>query len=102
MLDQKAAERAGITGVLFTATASTVGAAQVTVDYGSFTSAVGGGWSTRLGLVSLPSCVLTAPEKAECRKTTPLPSANSLKNRTVKADVAALPAGSAARACVMS
>ncbi|MFB7467325.1 polymorphic toxin-type HINT domain-containing protein [Streptomyces sp. NPDC056224] len=98
VLDQKAAERAGITGVLFTATTPTAGPAQVTVDYGSFASAVGGGWSTRLGLVSLPACALTTPEKTECRKTTPLPSANSIKNHTVTADVAALPAGSAAKA----
>ncbi|MBT2449511.1 RHS repeat-associated core domain-containing protein [Streptomyces sp. ISL-43] len=93
VLDQKAAERAGITGVLFTATNTADGPAQLTVDYGSFASAVGGGWSTRLGMVSLPACALTTPEKAECRKATPLPSANSIKNRTVTADVASLPAG---------
>ncbi|AWZ10548.1 RHS repeat-associated core domain-containing protein [Streptomyces sp. ICC4] len=93
VLDQKAAEKAGITGVLFTATNTADGPAQLTVDYGSFASAVGGGWSTRLGLVSLPACALTTPDKAECRKTTPLPSANSLKNRTVTADVTSLSAG---------
>ncbi|MFE3559550.1 RHS repeat-associated core domain-containing protein [Streptomyces sp. NPDC059193] len=92
VLDQKAAERAGITGVLFTATSTADGPARLTVDYGSFASAVGGGWSTRLGLVALPSCVLTTPEKAECRTTTPLPSANSIENRTVAADVTALAA----------
>ncbi|MFD7026834.1 RHS repeat-associated core domain-containing protein [Streptomyces sp. NPDC059917] len=97
VLDQRAAERVGITGVLFTATNDTTSPAQVTVDYDSFASAVGGGWSTRLGLVSLPACALTTPEKAECRKTTPLPSANSVKNRTVTADVTSLPAGTAAR-----
>ncbi|AWZ18254.1 RHS repeat-associated core domain-containing protein [Streptomyces sp. ICC1] len=91
--DQKAAEKAGITGVLFTATNTADGPAQLTVDYGSFASAVGGGWATRLGLVSLPACALTTPDKAECRKTTPLPSANSLKNRTVTADVTSLSAG---------
>ncbi|MGW6709677.1 RHS repeat-associated core domain-containing protein, partial [Streptomyces sp. NPDC054956] len=93
VLDQKAAEKAGITGVLFTASNTANGPAQVTVDYGSFASAVGGGWSTRLGLVSLPACVLTTPEKAECRKTTPLRSANDIKNRTVTADVTTLSAG---------
>ncbi|MFD3682482.1 polymorphic toxin-type HINT domain-containing protein [Streptomyces sp. NPDC058613] len=98
VLDQKASKQAGITGVLFTASSRTAGPAQVTVDYGSFASAVGGGWSTRLGLVSLPSCVLTTPEKTECRKTTPLPSANSIQNRTVTADVASLPAGNKANA----
>ncbi|MFF4849405.1 nucleic acid/nucleotide deaminase domain-containing protein [Streptomyces sp. NPDC001194] len=93
VLDQKSSERAGITGVLFSATSQTGGPAQVSIDYGSFASAVGGGWSNRLGLVSLPSCVLTTPENAECRKTTPLPSANSLKNHTVTADIASLPTG---------
>ncbi|WP_331741661.1 RHS repeat-associated core domain-containing protein [Streptomyces sp. NBC_01006] len=94
VLDQKAAERAGVTGVLFSASSEAGGPAQVSIDYGSFASAVGGGWSNRLGLVSLPACALTTPEKAECRKTTPLPSANSLKNHTVTADVASLPTGS--------
>ncbi|MFI8281252.1 polymorphic toxin-type HINT domain-containing protein [Streptomyces sp. NPDC085929] len=98
VLDQKAAEKAGITGVLFTAASTAKGPAQLTVDYGSFASAVGGGWSTRLGVVSLPACVLTTPEKQECRKSTPLPSANSIENRTVTADVTALPAGTSAAA----
>ncbi|MFJ2595090.1 RHS repeat domain-containing protein [Streptomyces erythrochromogenes] len=94
MLDQKAAQRVGITGVLFTAASqgSAAGPAQVTVDYGSFASAVGGGWSTRLGLVSLPSCALTTPDRAECREITPLPTANSIKSQTLTADVSALPA----------
>ncbi|AWZ16100.1 RHS repeat-associated core domain-containing protein [Streptomyces sp. ICC1] len=96
VLDQKAAQKAGITGVLFTATNTSDGPAQLSVDYGSFASAVGGGWSTRLGLVSLPACALTTPEKAECRKATPLPSANSIKNQTLTADVASLPAGTPA------
>ncbi|MGW7172304.1 RHS repeat domain-containing protein [Streptomyces xanthophaeus] len=101
VLDQKVAERAGITGVLFSAAADTSGPAQVSIDYGSFASAVGGGWSQRLGLVALPGCALTTPEKQECRKTTPLPSVNSLKNQTVTADVASLsggPAGASAPA----
>ncbi|MEU9175262.1 RHS repeat-associated core domain-containing protein [Streptomyces sp. NPDC048550] len=97
VLSQKTAERAGITGVLFSATSESSGPAQISVDYGPFASAVGGGWSTRLGLVSLPACALTAPEKAECRKTTPLPSANSIKNHTVTADVASLPTTSKAK-----
>ncbi|MFD5619676.1 RHS repeat-associated core domain-containing protein [Streptomyces yangpuensis] len=93
VLDQKAVERAGITGVVFTAVsdAPTGGPVHVTVDYSSFASAVGGGWSTRLGLVGLPACALTTPDRAECRRTTPLPSANSIKNHTVTAVVGALP-----------
>ncbi|MGW6876907.1 RHS repeat-associated core domain-containing protein [Streptomyces xanthophaeus] len=96
VLDQKAAERVGVTGVLFTATSTADGPVRLTVDYGSFASAVGGGWSTRLGLVALPSCALTTPEKAECRTTTPVQSANSIENHSVTADVPSLQAGSTA------
>ncbi|MFG2994517.1 RHS repeat-associated core domain-containing protein [Streptomyces sp. NPDC048257] len=95
--EQKAAERAGITGVLFSATSDGSGSVQISVDYSSFASAVGGGWSNRLSLVRLPACALTTPEKAECRNTTPLPSANNLKNQTVTAEVASLPVGSTAK-----
>ncbi len=70
VLDQKAAERAGITGVVFTVAAEHSGPAEVTVDYSSFASAVGGNWASRLGLVSLPPCALTTPEKAHCRART--------------------------------
>ncbi|MEV7583374.1 RHS repeat domain-containing protein [Streptomyces erythrochromogenes] len=100
VLDQKAAERVGVTGVLFTALSEepASGPSQVTVDYSSFASAVGGGWSTRLGLVALPTCALTTPDKAECRKESPLPSANSLENRTVTADAGVLPAVGQGRA----
>lgn len=91
LLDQKAARRAGVTGVLFTAQAQTPGAAQVTVDYSTFASAVGGNWSGRLGLVSLPACALTTPQKAKCRKQTPLKSRNNVSDQTVaaQADLAA-------------
>ncbi|MEV7618039.1 RHS repeat-associated core domain-containing protein [Streptomyces sp. NPDC089799] len=89
--DHKAAQRAGITGVVFSATADQAGPARVSVNYGPFASAVGGGWSTRLGLVGLPGCALTTPEKAECRETTPLTSRNSVKNSTVTGTLPSVP-----------
>ncbi|MEV7898144.1 RHS repeat-associated core domain-containing protein [Streptomyces cyaneofuscatus] len=92
--DQRAADRAGITGVLFTVGAERKGAAQVTVDYGSFASAVGGNWSGRLGLVRLPECALTTPENAECRTATPVESSNDVKAQKVTARTA-VPAGAA-------
>ncbi|WP_164410084.1 RHS repeat-associated core domain-containing protein [Streptomyces salinarius] len=88
VLDQKAARRAGVTGVLLTAEAEGAGTANVRVDYGGFASAIGGGWSQRLRLVRLPACALTTPQKEECRKQTPLASsANDLNDQTVSAKV---------------
>ena len=88
VLDRRATAAAGVQGVLFTASAERPGRARLTVDYGSFASAYGGGWSGRLGLVHLPACALTTPEKAKCRTGTPLASYNDAKDRTVSADVA--------------
>ncbi|MER6617836.1 RHS repeat-associated core domain-containing protein [Streptomyces xantholiticus] len=85
VLDQKAARKAGIIGLVFTASVQTPGAAKVTVDYESFASAVGGNWGGRLGLVSLPACALTTPHKPACRKQTPLPSTNDTLAQTVTA-----------------
>ncbi|MFB7454767.1 RHS repeat-associated core domain-containing protein [Streptomyces sp. NPDC056194] len=88
VLDQKAARAAGVTGVLFTVAAQSTGAAKVEVDYSSFGSAIGGAWATRLGLVSLPACALTTPQKAECRKTTLISSENKAEDQTVTANLA--------------
>jgi RHS repeat-associated protein len=88
VLDQKAARTAGVTGVLLTAAAQSPGSARLSVDYSAFASAIGGGWSQRLRIVQLPGCALTTPDKAECRKQTPLPSDNDLEHQTVSAQVA--------------
>ncbi|MFI1002464.1 polymorphic toxin-type HINT domain-containing protein [Streptomyces galbus] len=85
VLDQKAARAAGITGVLLTAEADTPGPAQVSVDYSTFASAIGGGWSQRLRLVQLPACALTTPHKPACRTQKPLASSNDLAHQTVSA-----------------
>ncbi|MFF6873667.1 polymorphic toxin-type HINT domain-containing protein [Streptomyces sp. NPDC012450] len=85
VLDQKAARAAGVTGMLFTVAAQHQGAAEVEVDYSSFASAIGGAWATRLGLISLPACALTTPQKAECRKTAPVASENNARQQTVTA-----------------
>ncbi|MFG3007425.1 RHS repeat-associated core domain-containing protein [Streptomyces calvus] len=85
VLDQKTARKAGVTGILLTVAADTPGAASVSVDYSGFASAIGGGWSQRLRVVQLPACALTTPDKAECRRQTPLPSDNDLKDEIVSA-----------------
>ncbi|MFJ9117374.1 polymorphic toxin-type HINT domain-containing protein [Streptomyces sp. NPDC102394] len=87
VLGQKAARAAGITGVLLTAEADQAGAAEVSVDYSDFASALGGGWAQRLHLVQLPSCVVTTPEKTECRTQRPLASENDLDGHLVSARV---------------
>ncbi|MGV9991606.1 polymorphic toxin-type HINT domain-containing protein [Streptomyces sp. NPDC003374] len=95
VLDQKAARKAGVTGVLLTADADTAGTAEVSVDYSGFASALGGGWSQRLRLVRLPACALTTPQRPQCRKQQPLPSHNHIARQTVSAtvDLAAAPTG---------
>ncbi|MEU4101986.1 RHS repeat-associated core domain-containing protein [Streptomyces tanashiensis] len=88
VLDQSAADRLGITGVVLTAEADTAGKARIGVDYGTFASAIGGGWSGRLHLVQLPACALTTPSEAECRTRTPLASRNDAGEQTVSAEIA--------------
>ncbi|MDW4910957.1 RHS repeat-associated core domain-containing protein [Streptomyces sp. ADMS] len=95
VLDRKATAAAGVKGVLLTATATEPGRAHLTLDYSGFASAYGGGWSGRLGMVRLPACALTTPEKAACRTRTPLASDNDVDGQTVSADVALAPASSA-------
>lgn len=46
------------------------------VDYSSFANAYGGDWAVRLGLVSLPECALSTPERTECAAT-PIPTRNN-------------------------
>ncbi|MFE7599823.1 polymorphic toxin-type HINT domain-containing protein [Streptomyces sp. NPDC057494] len=87
VLDQKAADQLGINGVILTAGAEHAGTADVSVDYSTIASAVGGDWAGRLRLVRLPACSLNTPHKAECRTQTPLASHNNVKDQTVSAKV---------------
>ncbi|GAA2415452.1 hypothetical protein GCM10010255_62030 [Streptomyces coeruleofuscus] len=96
VLNQKAARKTGITGVLLTAEADKAGTAELSVDYHSFASAVGGDWSQRLHLVQLPACALTTPQKEQCRTQKPLASENNLNEQNISARVrlgAAEPSG---------
>ncbi|MEV0926773.1 RHS repeat-associated core domain-containing protein [Streptomyces spongiicola] len=87
VLDQKAAQKAGVTGVVLTADADAAGEADLTVDYSGFASKLGGGWAQRLRLVQLPACALTTPQKPACRKQTPLKSKNDVREQSLSAQV---------------
>ena len=49
------------------------GSAQLSIGYGSFRDAFGGGWANRLHLVTLPACALTTPKNPACRTATAVP-----------------------------
>ncbi|MGW1868925.1 RHS repeat domain-containing protein [Streptomyces mauvecolor] len=89
LADRKAAQQAGVDGLLLsvqrTDSASDAGAAHVEVDYSSIRDAYGAGWSSRLHLVTLPACALTTPSRAECRKTQPLATQNNTATHTLTA-----------------
>jgi RHS repeat-associated protein len=88
--DQDLAHRAGISGVVLSVAPRSGDADKVSigVDYSAFRDAVGGSFASRLRLVRLPACVLTTPERAECRTRTPLRSGNDAATHVVTADVA--------------
>ncbi|MEU4089950.1 RHS repeat-associated core domain-containing protein [Streptomyces aureus] len=88
---QTAAQKLGVRGVVLTVQpngATSDGTIQVGLDYAAFRNAYGGDWAGRLRLVQLPSCALTTPKAAACRKQTPLTSTNDAKSQTVSAQVA--------------
>lgn len=90
VLDRTITNRTGQSGVLLRLSradgVAVPGPARISVNYGSFATAYGADWSSRLRLVSLPSCALVTPAKQGCGAT-PLSSRNDLKTRTVSADV---------------
>ncbi|WP_416905708.1 polymorphic toxin-type HINT domain-containing protein [Micromonospora echinospora] len=88
VLDRPTTNRSGVKGVLLKVAAadSTAGRLTVSVDYTAFATAYGADWSSRLRLVSLPTCALTTPGEKQCAAK-PLQSRNDLGVRTVSADV---------------
>ncbi|WP_231626457.1 polymorphic toxin-type HINT domain-containing protein [Streptomyces apocyni] len=95
VLGRKAAERAGVNGVLFALEpgerkGDKPGRAQAMVDYSSFAEAFGGGYARRLTLVELPGCVLDEPSKPECRTSEPVPTVNDTEKQTLTTDGVAL------------
>ncbi|WP_369383250.1 polymorphic toxin-type HINT domain-containing protein [Streptomyces sp. cg36] len=93
VLDRKAAQKAGVDGILLTLAPNSGNAARkvrVSVDYDAFADAAGAGYGQRLRLVQLPACVLTTPSKPECRTSTPLVGRNDAEKHTVTADAVAI------------
>ncbi|MFF8597152.1 polymorphic toxin-type HINT domain-containing protein [Streptomyces sp. NPDC015220] len=72
MLDQKAAQAAGVHGVLFALQRIGPGSGNVAlrVDDSSFRYAFGGDFASRLHLVQLPACAMTNPNLAKCQTQT--------------------------------
>ncbi|MFC7531498.1 polymorphic toxin-type HINT domain-containing protein [Actinoplanes sp. GCM10030250] len=91
VLPQASADRLGLTGLLLQLDRAGAGTdrdeVRVAVDGSSFASAVGGGWATRLHLVSLPACALTTPGVAACRQSTVLPGSQADGARVAHAAV---------------
>jgi hypothetical protein len=97
---QDAAKKAGLPGTLLRisdADRASNRRMSVEVDYRGFGHAYGGDYGSRLYLAQYPACVLTTPERPECRNGTPLRSSNHVGNRTVSAEVV-LPADKTAAA----
>jgi RHS repeat-associated protein len=82
---------AGVTGLIMTLTRVDQGTAAasvvVRVNYAGIAANYGGGWASRLRLVQLPGCALTAPDKPGCRAQRPLASSNDADAQTVTAPV---------------
>lgn len=95
VLSRKKAEAAGIDGPLMTVSRTDrnvkSGPVKLSLDYGDFAEAYGGGYGSRLHLVTYPECVLTTPDKPECAEATPLPTTNDTNRSTLTAKVPAAP-----------
>lgn len=87
VLNHAKAVAAGVSGVLFAVTANHAGATRIGMNYASFAQAYGGGYGTRLRLVTYPACILTTPALASCRQATPVSTINDAVAQTVSAQV---------------
>jgi RHS repeat-associated protein len=87
VLDRKAS---AVNGVVFTlagrATAGS-GTVRIGLDYSGFAQAFGGNYGSRLRLVQLPDCALSASSVTGCGTARPLPSVNDTAGQTVSAEV---------------
>ena len=86
------AARAGIHGIIMTVTrrpgaGGAGGIVALRLHYSSFARDYGGAWASRLRIVELPACALSAPSLAVCREESPLKSANNPLTGTVSATV---------------
>ncbi|GIE29391.1 type IV secretion protein Rhs [Actinoplanes italicus] len=87
VLGQDKARRLGIDGVVLSASSAKAGRARLGLDYAGFAEAYGGNFASRLRLVRLPSCALTTPEVAACRKPAEVAGTNDARTQSVSAVV---------------
>ena len=88
VLPHARAAAAGVSALVFEISAaggSSAGQVRVGLNYSSFAQVYGGNFGSRLRLVLLPSCVLTTPQVASCRKQTPLGSVQDYRRQSVSA-----------------
>ncbi|SFO06979.1 intein C-terminal splicing region/RHS repeat-associated core domain-containing protein [Amycolatopsis rubida] len=93
-VDHAVADKAGIRGTLVQVapvSGDTSGPVEVVLDYRSFAGAYGADFGRRLRFVQYPSCVVSTPEKPECRTGTPVASANDAKAGQLAGEVALAP-----------
>ncbi|MFJ1598391.1 polymorphic toxin-type HINT domain-containing protein [Streptomyces sp. NPDC088261] len=89
VLDQKAAQRLGVKGVVLQVTGpKDGGSARLGVDYSAFASAYGGDWAGRLQVLRLPDCAWDDSEKPACRTRTPLEFDNDRPEQTLRTELA--------------
>jgi RHS repeat-associated protein len=82
--EQDLAAKAGVAGVLLKVSDVSGKAGQrvsVRLDYAGFAGAFGGDYASRLQLLKMPDCVLSTPDKPECRKGTPVETDNNMSAR---------------------
>ena len=91
MASHAAADALGVRGVVFSLARSdgslAEGRVHVSLSYSSFAQAAGASYASRLHLVELPGCALTTPQLAQCRKQTPVRSADNVRVTRLGADV---------------
>ncbi|MEV4924323.1 polymorphic toxin-type HINT domain-containing protein [Streptomyces roseoverticillatus] len=104
--EREVSRRAGVDGPVIVITAKAPHAGlkgtqadgaptRMRLDYSTFAQNYGGGYAARLRLMELPECVLTTPEKAGCRTSKPIATANDTEKQVLTADHVRLRAGSA-------
>ena len=91
LASQRAARALGVRGLVLSLRradgAAAAGRVHVSVSYAKFAQGYGGDYGSRLRLVELPACALTAPTVRACRTQTPAGSLNSARKDWVGADI---------------
>ncbi|MFC8965475.1 RHS repeat-associated core domain-containing protein [Streptomyces sp. NPDC057094] len=103
VLDQAAAKRLGVRGVVLAVTGPpTGGTARLGIGYKAFATAYGGDWAGRLQIRSLPACALTAPDQQKCRTSDLLSSDNDRAHESLSSTLAFTRASGTAQTMVLA